>query len=298
MLPSLTVFGEVLFDCFPSGEKILGGAPFNVAWHLRAFGNDPVFVSRIGRDREGALVEGVMRDWGLSAAQLQSDLQHPTGRVEVSFQDREPQYEIVPDSAFDFIAADQLSAAPTAGILYHGTLALRNQTSRRALEQLSADQGIKIFLDVNLRPPWWQLDEVKARMERATWVKMNQDELTQLGPGSGDLHQDMSELVRRFALDQLVVTRGAQGAVVLTSTAQFHTLKPQTAVDPIDTVGAGDAFSAVYLHGLIHGWPLEPLLDKAQQFANMILAIRGATSSEQTFYREFVDSLSAIDTTL
>ena len=72
------VFGEVLFDCFPDGAEVLGGAPFNVAWHLQGFGQEPLFVSRIGDDIRGNQIRAAMSDWGMSLSGLQLDTSHAT----------------------------------------------------------------------------------------------------------------------------------------------------------------------------------------------------------------------------
>jgi len=93
------IFGEVLFDHFPDGSVVLGGAPFNVAWHLHAFGLKPLMVSRIGHDELGEKVEAAMRSWGMDCSGLQRDPDHPTGTVEVQFDDGEPIYEIVENVA-------------------------------------------------------------------------------------------------------------------------------------------------------------------------------------------------------
>ena len=91
----IIIFGEVLFDCFPDGQKILGGAPFNVAWHLQAFKASPLFISRVGNDVEGDQIFRSMRQWGMITDGLQRDPEHPTGQVTVNFVDGEPEYDIV-----------------------------------------------------------------------------------------------------------------------------------------------------------------------------------------------------------
>ncbi|HEY5673443.1 MAG TPA: carbohydrate kinase [Malonomonas sp.] len=286
------IFGEVLFDCFPTGEQILGGAPFNVAWHLQALGDQPRFISRVGKDDRGDKIMLAMRNWGMNTTAVQIDTEHPTGRVEVTITDGEPSYDIVADSAYDFISAEQLGDPIAAGILYHGTLCLRNQTARDALHEIAQRAEIRIFLDVNLRPPWWQRDEVFAWLKNAHWVKMNQEELRLLGAGATDIRQQMAELQSTCGLEQLIVTRGEQSTLVRTAAGEFHSLVPKKAEHLVDTVGAGDAFSAVYIHGLRAGWPTEVTLHHAQQFASKIVGLRGATTADSVFYQEFIASLA------
>ena len=288
----LYIFGEVLFDCFPTGEEILGGAPFNVAWHLQAFGDQPCFISRVGRDDRGTRVLQAMRTWGLDAAAVQVDAEHPTGRVEVMIQDNEPSYDIVADSAYDYISAEQVNKPLSTSILYHGTLCLRSRTSRNALREITRHHNVKIFLDVNLRPPWWQRDEVFDWLKSSHWVKMNQEELRLLGGTAADLQQQMAELQESCGLEQLIVTRGEHGTLIRTAAGEFHSLIPEKVERLVDTVGAGDAFSAVYIHGLRVGWPIETSLYHAQLFASKIIGLRGATTTDSAFYQEFIRSFS------
>jgi fructokinase len=286
------IFGEVLFDCFPTGEQILGGAPFNVAWHLQALGDSPQLISRVGKDQRGDKILQAMSSWGLSTTGVQIDTEHPTGRVEVTITENEPSYNIVPDSAFDFISTEDLGSSVPDGILYHGTLCLRNETSRNTLLKIVHNQNIKIFLDVNLRSPWWQADEVRGWLQNATWVKMNQNELALLvGNQATDIHQQMAELLATYELEQLIVTRGEQGALIRTAAGEVHSLVPEKVESLVDTVGAGDAFSAVYLHALRSGWPIVKTLRHAQYFAGKIVGLRGATTNDPVFYQQFIDSL-------
>lgn len=286
------IFGEVLFDCFPTGAKVLGGAPFNVAWHLQALGDQPRFISRVGNDECGDRILQAMGDWGMSTTDIQIDKVRPTGRVEVTITDGEPSYDIVSDSAYDFISAEQLGEPITAGILYHGTLCLRNQRARDTLSAIRRNRNLRVFLDVNLRPPWWQRDEVLEWLKNAAWVKMNQEELRLLGTSATDTQQQMAELQTTCGMEQLIVTRGEQGALVRTIEGEFHSRRPEKAEHLVDTVGAGDAFSAVYIHGLRAGWPISTILAKAQELASKVIGVRGATTTDAAFYQDFIRFLS------
>ena len=286
----LLVFGEVLFDCFPSGEKVLGGAPFNVAWHLQALGDHPLFISRVGNDDGGQLILEEMRNWSMNTHAVQVDAEHPTGRVEVTINDGEPSYDIIADSAYDYISPQQ-SLATSGGILYHGTLCLRSHTARDSFGEITNNQNLRIFLDVNLRAPWWQRDEVLGWLNNATWAKMNEGELRLLAAPTTDIQQQMAELQVTCGLEQVIVTRGGKDTLIRTATGEFHSLSPRKVDHQVDTVGAGDAFSAVYIHGLRAGWPVAETLDYAQQFAGKIIGLRGATTTNPLFYKEFVSSL-------
>jgi len=286
--PRPIIFGEVLYDCFPGGEQVLGGAPFNVAWHLQAFGDAPQFVSRVGQDELGGNIIQSMQDWGMDTGALQQDEQHQTGRVDIELIDDEPHYTITPDCAYDFIDASEISLPETATLLYHGSLGLRNPAARAALQQLVTDRQLPIFMDVNLRPPWWRKDEVLNWIHQASWVKLNHDELHQLGPASGNIAQDMAQFQQQHELEQLIVTRGEAGALVRDNAGDMHSVTPAPLERFVDTVGAGDAFTAVFVHGLLVQWPIETTLDAAQQFASRVVGQRGATSNDPAFYQAFI----------
>ncbi|WP_305908943.1 carbohydrate kinase [Methylomarinum sp. Ch1-1] len=283
------VFGEVLFDCFPGGEQVLGGAPFNVAWHLQALGEQPHFISRVGDDELGGKILSAMNDWGMDASTVQLDPVHSTGRVEIEVIEDEPHYTIIPDCAYDFIDAEGVAGLPSNGILYHGTLGLRNPVSRAAFQRLAKQPELSIFLDVNLRSPWWSKDEVYRCLERAQWVKLNEDELQQLGFCSADIREEMSKMQSQFQLQQLIVTRGGEGALVLSEGGGFDSVKPKSVKHIVDTVGAGDAFTAIYIHGLMSDWSVADSLTMAQQFASEVIGLRGAITTDPDFYRHFID---------
>ncbi|MEE4175591.1 MAG: carbohydrate kinase [Xanthomonadales bacterium] len=287
---TVQLFGEVLFDRFPDGRAVLGGAPFNVAWHLQVFGDSPRLLSRVGRDEDGMVVQSAMANWGMDPGGLQVDEALPTGRVEVSLVDGEPHYEIVHPVAWDAIEASGDTASPSGGWLYHGTLALRDDRSRSTLDALVSGSDGKIFLDVNLREPWWDRDQVRSRLGAAHWVKLNEHELDELAPEGGSLAQRARALFERDDLEGLIVTRGAAGAVVLDRDGVAGAAPAPERVAVVDTVGAGDAFSSVMIHGLRRGWPLETALERALAFAAAICGQRGATVADPDFYTPFLEA--------
>jgi len=282
----LCVFGEVLFDHFPDGSRVLGGAPFNVAWHLQAFGLQPHFISCVGNDAEGVEVRAAMQRWGMDLDGLGTDPQRPTGRVEVRFDDGEPSYEIVCPAAWDAITTEP--TAPPCRLLYHGSLALRQPISRASLETLRVQHPQTVFVDVNLRPPWWQRADLKAVLHGAHWVKLNIDELVKLQPSGGSDADNAAAFLTAYGLHGLILTHGSQGAEVLTSDGNRCLVTPERDIDVVDTVGAGDAFASVVILGIIKDWTLDLMLQRAQAFASALVGRRGATVHEQGFYREFL----------
>lgn len=287
------VFGEVLFDRFADGDdgrvtEVLGGAPFNVAWHLHAFGHSPRFISRVGDDSLGHRIRHAMQEHGMDQRMLQEDPVHPTGTVEVSLSDGEPSYDIVAERAYDFIDAAQLPPVSAGGLLYHGTLAARSPVSAAALAQLRAADDRAVFVDVNLRDPWWSAEQVLASIDGATWVKLNADELTTLTQGGRQLDELAGQFVTDHGLSAVFVTLGADGALMVDASGQRIRLPPPRVEVFVDAVGAGDGFASVLILGLLRHWPLEQTLQRAQAFASAIVGQRGATSRDPAFYRGFL----------
>jgi fructokinase len=274
------VYGEVLFDHFPDGRRVLGGAPFNVAWHLQAFGACPRFVSRIGSDEEGEIIRQAMSDWRMAADDLEVDSALPSGRVNISLRNGEPTYDIEEPAAWDAIATS--SDPADAAVYYHGTLALRGKAASREASFVRALSPDIIFMDVNLRAPWWQPDAVRRLLHRAHWVKLNGDELTEIH-GKADALDFMQE----YDLRGLVLTHGAAGAEIHSAAGERILAKPGKVSRVVDTVGAGDAFASVMILGLLRGWTLQESATRAQEFAAAIVGQRGATTRDRSFYNEF-----------
>ncbi|HKK04398.1 MAG TPA: PfkB family carbohydrate kinase [Gammaproteobacteria bacterium] len=288
------IFGEVLFDRLPDGA-VLGGAPFNVAWHLQGFGLRPLFVSRVGQDPEGDDVFMTMSDWGMDTAGVQRDPERPTGAVQVRLSAGQPSFNILPEQAYDYIDGVQAGAAlagePLA-LLYLGTLANRALISREAMVALRSQCELPTFVDINLRAPWWDDTILATVLRGARWVKLNDEELgAVLGRRLGhEAIADAGEDLRaRHDLDLLVVTLGADGAWFITPEGRRFG-EPAPVETLVDTVGAGDAFSAVTLLGLMRGWSLETTLPRALAFAARICAQRGATAANPELYQSFLES--------
>lgn len=301
--PSALIFGEALFDCFPDGSQVLGGAPFNVAWHLQGLGAAPLLISRVGEDALGERMLAAMHDQGLSAAAVQRDPERETGVVQISLQAGEPSYEILPHRAWDAIDPSEFPALPQAELLYHGSLALREPNNAQALAALRAQTSARVFLDVNLRDPWWRREQLLALLAQADLVKLNEDELLALAPTDTQLDpaackedsetletclQLVERLLLTYGLDLVLLTRGARGALAITAEGARAEVRPEADLKVADAVGAGDGFASVMMLGLLRGWPLDLSLQRAQTFASALVQRRGATVSDPAFYAAFL----------
>ena len=285
------IFGEVLFDHFPDGSRVLGGAPFNVAWHLRGFGANPLVLSAVGDDDEGAEVLERMTSWDLMTHGVQTDRLHSTGRVTANVVDGENRFEIAPEQAWDFIGAEPASRAiadEPAGLFYHGTLALRGEASWNTLRSLRDQSEAPSFVDINLRPPWWTKEKLDWCLSTSHWVKLNDAELAELTSrptGTFEECRDAAvELARTHTIQGVIVTRGNQGALSVLGAERTFEAASTDVDDVVDTVGAGDAFSSVMCLGILQKWDFQTTLDRAAAFAADLCRIRGATTTDFGLY--------------
>jgi len=282
------LFGEVLFDIFPDGVEVIGGAPFNVAWHLQGFGCRPLIVSRVGDDARGHKVIAQMQKWGMDLTGMQIDKSHPTGTVKVTLDRGQPNFSIEPDQAYDFIEWPAIAAGLkdlSVALLYHGTLVGRSPVSEKTLWRLRQENMPPAFVDLNLRQPWWNAGRVEKYLRQTRWAKLNEDELRQLWPAIEGEIETAQEFCVAKRLEYLVVTKGSEGAFIYTYAGQLLREQPLKAVPLIDTVGAGDAFSSVMIMGLLYDWALEVTLRRAVHFASEICGIQGAISADTELYK-------------
>jgi fructokinase len=298
------VFGEALVDEFPT-EQVVGGAPFNVARHLAAFMAPPLMITRIGNDRNGTAVRAEFERFVMPESGLQVDAMEETGRVVVERDGAAHRFIILPRQAYDFInpeAAVVAAAGVQADMVVFGTLAQREEGSRRALAAvLEATPQARRFLDLNLRQDQVIEPIVTQALQAADIVKINEEELQalfqwyfQISPQAAPLateevHAACRALMDRFALEALIVTLGHRGSVYFGADGSYLANRDNPAPPfVIDTVGAGDAFSAIFLLGRERGWPLELTLARANEFAGAICAVTGAVPRDMNFYDKWV----------
>lgn len=287
------IFGEVLFDIFPNKKEVLGGAPFNVAWHLQGFGLKPLFISCIGSDAQGKEIVQRMQQWGMTVRGLQINPKYPTGSVHITLNQGQPTFDIVAHQAYDSIKLDkaisEISQQPIS-IFYHGTLAVRESTSFTTLQSLLQKTSPSIFIDINLRSPWWSEQLLSGLLEGVRWLKLNEDELLVLDKhllrSRSELEGAALKLQQKFNLELLIVTLGASGAFIIDSNQKVMSCDLIPIQELVDSVGAGDAFSAVTLFGLIQGWKYPLIFQRAMVFAAKVCQMQGATVSNIDFYNE------------
>lgn len=283
-------FGEVLFDRFPDRRRVLGGAPFNVAWHLCGFGGDPLLLSAVGDDEEGHEVLDQMDAWGLSTGGIVVDPRYPTGQARARDQRGDARFEVPPDQAWDHLEDAELpeTLAQGVGLVYHGTLPLRSETAWSALRALLERVGAPSFVDLNLTEPWWTPEQVDWCVDRATWLKCSARELEALTgvrcTSSESCLRAAAQLRRERDIPVLIVTRGAAGSFLVTHEDEVVHARAPVVEDAVDTVGTGDAFAAVLCHGMLNGWSVKDSLQRASDFAAEACRFHGATATDLSVY--------------
>lgn len=278
-------FGEVLWDRFAQDTLLPGGAPINVAYHLARHGRQVVPVTAVGADKLGADLRRQLQDWGLDSRFVSTIKAKPTGVVDVTLQpDGSASYRIAEDVAWDWIetVSPLLALARNCAGVVFGTLAARFAHNREklALLLLAAENAFKVY-DVNLRPPYDDYQLVWELARRASLVKLNNAELLALiaQKGGDDLRAAAVEFAEKTNCPRVCVTAGARGAGLLVDDA-WHWAEARPVVAR-DTVGAGDAFLAALIDGLLRNEDaanaLPGVLAQACRVGEFVAASSGAT---------------------
>lgn len=270
-------FGEVLFDCFGSTAR-LGGAPLNVAAHVRRLGGACSLVSAVGDDGLGRRARKEMAALGIDASLVRTS-PFPTGRSDVTVVGGNAAYVFNDPCAWDDITLP--AGLPGAvDVLYYGTLAQRHATSRKTLAALLAGNvAPRRFFDVNLRGTFSSPQIVREGMRYATMVKMNGEEVavvSRLLALDGDsIEERAASLLNAFPLDLVLVTLGAEGSVCFPRDGEA--VRQECApVRVVDTVGAGDSLSAAFLTTLLAGGTVREALERGTVLASYVCAHQGA----------------------
>lgn len=283
--PVVVGLGEILWDIFPD-RATFGGAPANFACSAAGLAGSAARVcmaGAVGDDDLGrrALGEFTARGVDVSAVAV---LPRPTGRVDVTLDAAgHASYVFAPDRAWDAVPwSDSLEslAAATSAVCF-GTLGQRGAESRATIRRFLAavPSPALTILDVNLRPPFWTPEVLRGSMTLANVFKCNDDELPVVAKVlgvSGSPEGILGGLVERYSLRLAALTRGARGSLLVAADGRVSDL-PGIPVDVVDTVGAGDAFTAAVALGLLAGWPLGELHAHADSVAAYVCTQAGGT---------------------
>ncbi len=273
--------GELLWDCFADSRRP-GGAPANVAYHAQQLGHRGTISSRLGDDELGRELLNHLAGLGMDTQYIQKDAQNPTGTVTVDTTHPEaPSFVIHENVAWDHLAYDEPleDLMARASAVCFGTLAQRHAVSRKTIRRaLESARRAVIVYDINLRQSWYRKDWVEDSLQVSDVVKLNESESLTLADilASGTHHPGDTArfLLERYALDLVVVTRAERGCLLIGNEATVD--EPGIPTDVVDSVGAGDAFTAALISSRLRGWPLDVTAWFANRVGSMVAAQSGA----------------------
>jgi len=290
----ILVIGEILFDVFPNYRR-LGGAPFNFAHHLKNFGFNVRFVSRIGMDDSGKEILHKLELARFNLDDIQVDSDHMTGSVKVRLdKSGAPQFDIVPDVAYDyieFIPPYHLDLINKARIIYFGSLVQRTKSGCENLQAFISRNSAETlnFYDINLRPGCYNHDIIEKSLLKTDILKLNTGELEELRkllPAKIGKDRFVHQLMETYSIRTVSLTKGERGSEWFTNHGSF-TADSTRAIKVVDSVGAGDAYAAMLAAGLLRNWPPQEILQRASLFASRICEIKGAIPESSSFYEPF-----------
>ena len=301
-------FGEILWDCLPSGRHA-GGAPFNVASHLAQLGVSVSLLSAVGQDSLGDEILEVAQHKGVNVQFVgRARIGLPTGTVVATMDAMgNATYELVQPVAWDeiIVSAEAVEAVAKADALIFGSLASRSPYNLEQLDRLLALKGPLKFFDVNLRPPFTDPERIVELAAHADVIKLNHDEVGQIAswlrtgeatpnpPGNADaVAEACAALSEATKTPRICVTMGAAGAALWDRSTLVCVPAPKVVVK--DTVGAGDAFMAGVMVGLTRGADTQTVLETACRLGAIVASHDGATPLlPEEMIQEFRTNLKA-----
>ncbi|WP_166967411.1 carbohydrate kinase family protein [Yeosuana marina] len=278
-MPKITCFGEVLWDVFPTHKKI-GGAPLNVANRLQALGNDVTMISAIGEGENGTKLLNYIKDVGIDPSCIQVHNEFKTGKVKVMLNDKgSASYDIKYPRAWDKIRLTEINkkAVKNSDAFVFGSLAARDESSRNTLYKLIELAKYKIF-DLNLRPPYYTKELLIQLMNKADFIKFNDDELYEVSGYLDSKYRSMEQNIRFISkktnTKHICVTKGHHGAVLLYEDKFYY--NSGYLIKVIDTVGAGDSFLGSLISQLLNKVNPQEAVDFACAVGAMVAQSEGA----------------------
>ncbi len=276
---SIIGIGELLWDIFPDGKQ-LGGAPSNFAFHTNNLGANTLIISSLGNDKEGEEIADILKKRKINHSINISD--YPTGKVNVELNEGIPQYEIVKNVAWDFIElkSEAKSNLENADAVCFGSLAQRSEKSFETIQKALSyvkDSTLKVF-DINLRQNYFNTEIIEKSLQLANVLKLNDEELDvliELFNLQTAEDKACRELIKKYNLKYLALTKGSKGSKIfyMNNISEF----PVPKIKVVDTVGAGDSFTAKMIIEILNKSPLSVIHKEATLYSAKVCMHKGAT---------------------
>lgn len=276
---NIVCFGEMLWDMLPTG-KMPGGAPMNVAIHLKNFGNNVSIISRVGSDDLGTELIDFVKENGLNTQFIQHGQTHLTGVVKVNMDDKHNvSYKIVKPVAWDYILLenDALKAVEKSDCFVFGSLSARSEQTFETLKSFLAIARFKV-LDINLRPPYYDKETIEFLLKNTDLLKLNHLELDEISAWfftSGTMKENLIHLSELFQIKTICVTLGEDGAMLWHNHEFFKSSGFK--VEVVDTIGSGDSFLASFISNFLKEVDAQNALVEACAMGALVATHHGAT---------------------
>ena len=276
--------GDGLWDLFPDGPRF-GGATANFACHTSRLGGEVRMVSGVGKDDRGKDLLAVYRKYGVRTELVQQLSDYPTGTVEVALAEGGmPTFTIGENAAWDHWQwNDEIERGVcSADALYFGTLGQRGESAKEGIRRalaIALERGIPRILDVNLRSPFFDDSLIRDSVAVCSVLKLSDEELDRVAraceiPSSESELERLKMIREKFGLRWVVMTEGAEGATLVLEKGSVR--QPGAPAKVVDTVGAGDSFTAALTIGLLEESDPSEVLETACQVAAEVCSHAGA----------------------
>lgn len=273
-------FGEVLWDIYPD-NKYLGGATMNFSAHFKKCGGEVLILTTVGNDFLGKETLNEMYKFGIETKYVTcSDKE--TGKCLVTLdKNKIPSYDLLDNVAYDDIKKPYLNK-DAFDVLYFGTLALRNENNKNVLKQIISENKFEnIFVDINIRPPYYSKDVIEFALKNATIIKISDEELPVIMETLGKTYSSCCECAEILCKDFrnlkiIIITKGENGSLVYDISGEKFFETPAEKVETVSTVGAGDSFSASFLSEYLKTKDIQSSLLLATKISGFVVSVKDA----------------------
>ena len=270
-------FGEILWDTYPD-NRYIGGAPLNFAAHLARHKEEVYMLSALGNDEPGSAALKKLNQWNIHTDHVNILDGIPTGNCVVTLDSAGiPSYDLWNDVAYDRISCDNIT--DDYDVLYFGTLSLRGEYNFTELQKLIRTHNFsEIFVDLNIRPPHYSCDTVSYGANTATIIKISDEEMDVVAEHLGIKGYEDHTVFAQMLCDKfdnlgiIIMTLGAKGAYVLDCRSGEGYYSPSAKAEVVSTVGAGDSFSAAFLHRYMQDCNIRECADYANKIAGIVVS--------------------------